>query len=276
MQDLIFKIKRKIIRYISKTYIFIKTPRLSLILFQVRYIERYTGIDTFFLSPRRTIIYFIERFILNHQDSILLQDYGNYKLVKNKISNNAIVYSGGVGTNITFDLAINKIHRAKVRLFDPTKNSIEYMKQFKARKNIYFYPYALYHKNKKVKLYYDSTNRVKSNSITNFFEFNKKNYYFAEARNIIFFLKKFKDKKIDILKLDIEGVAEDLLIQTLKKKIYPKQIIFALEVPLNYFKFFKFLIKFFKLLKFLNKNYDLYNIRNRARGVEMEILAVKK
>ena len=89
-------------------------------------------------------------------------------------------------------------------------------------------------------------------------------------------MKKFGDKKIDILKLDIEGVAENLLIHTMKKKVYPSQIVFALEVPLNYVKFSKFLIKFFLLKKKFRKSYNLYNLRNRSRGVEMEILAVKK
>ena len=235
----------KIKRIFCKFLIFLKTPRFSFLLFQIRYIERFTGIDTFFLSPRRILVYLIEHIYLNDQRSIKLNDYGNYKLLKKKIPNNPIVYSGGVGTNITFDLDIEKKNNAKVRLFDPTKNSINYMKKFKNKKNIFFYPIALFHENKKVKIYYDPTNRVKSNSINNFLEFNQKNFYLVDAKNLKTLIKKFKDKRIDILKLDIEGVAEDLLLHTIKNKIYPTQIVFALEIPLYYFKFIKFIKNFF-------------------------------
>jgi FkbM family methyltransferase len=266
----------KIRRIIAKLLIFFKTPRLSFLLFQIRYIERFTGIDTFFLSPRRIIIYLIESFYLRNQDSVNLHDYGNYKLVKEKISRKPIVYSGGVGTNISFDLEINKKNNAKVRLFDPTQNSIQFMKKYRNKKNFFFYPIALFHKNKRVKIYFDPTNRVKSNSINNFLEFNKKNFYYCRAKNLSKLVKEFGDKKIDILKLDIEGVAENLLLQMFKKRIHPTQIIFALEVPFNYIKYYKFLKNFFYLSKIMKSKYKLYNLRTRSRGVEMEILAVKK
>ncbi len=272
MSNIFFKIKR----IIAKIFIIILTPRYSFLLFQIRYIERFTGIDTFFLSPRRFLIYIIECITLNDLKRIKLHDYGNYKLLKNKIPKNPIVYSGGVGTNISFDLELLRIHGGKVRLFDPTPSSIKYMHKFKNNKKIKFYPTALYHKNERVKIYFDPTNRVKSNSISNFLNFNKKSFYKVNAKNILYFVKKNKDQKIDILKLDIEGVAEDLLIHTLKNNIKPKQIIFALEVPMNYLKFFYFIKKFLLIIKILKKDYNLYNIRNRSRGVESEILAILK
>ena len=272
MSNIFLKIKR----IIAKIFTIILTPRYSFLLFQIRYIERFTGIDTFFLSPRRLIVYLTEIFFLKKNNSIFLHDYGNYQLLKSKVPKKPIVYSGGVGTNISFDLALIKKNKAKVKLFDPSINSINFMKKILKNKNLLFYPVALFHKNTKVKLYYDETNRVKSNSINNFLEFNKKNFYKVDAKNLVSLMKKFGDKKIDILKLDIEGGAENLLIHTMKKKVYPSQIVFALEVPLNYVKFSKFLIKFFLLKKKLSKSYNLYNLRNRSRGVEMEILAVKK
>ena len=45
---------------------------------------------------------------------------------------------------------------------------------------------------------------------------------------------------------------------------------------MNYIEFIKFLKKIYSLIKILEKNYDLYNIRDRSRGVEMEVLAIKK
>ncbi len=265
-------IARKILRGF---YFLIISPRLTILLFQVRFIERYFKIDLFFISPRRLLIFFIERIYLKSSHK-KFNTYGNYKLDKSKIPKRSIVYSGGVGRNIGFDLAFYKNHKSKIRLFDPTENSINFIKETKLKKNIFFYPYALFYKNKKVKLYKDPTNRVKSASVTNFFSFNKKSFFFAKAYNLHTLKAKFKDKKIDILKLDIEGAAENLILDAFEKKIYPKQIVSAFEVPLNYFEFFEFLKNIHKLIKILKINYDLYNIRDRSRGVEMEILAIKR
>ena len=270
------KIINRFISLIKKISLFIRTPRLTILIFQIRFIERYFKIDLFFLSPRRLIIYMIEFFLLKNSNSYKFQHYGNYQLKKNKIPKNPIVYSGGVGTNVSFDVEILKKHKGVVRLFDPTKSSINYINSLRKIKNFKFYPYALYYKNKKVKLYKDPSNRIKSNSINNFLEFDSRSFYYAQAYNLTFLMKKFKDKRIDILKLDIEGVAEELIIDLFNNGKYPSQIVSAFEIPLNYIKFFKFLGKFFKLIKVINKKYNLYNLRYRSRGVEMEILAIKK
>ena len=94
------KIINKFISLIKKISLFIRTPRLTILIFQIRFIERYLKIDLFFLSPRRLIIYMIEFFLLKNSNSNKFQHYGNYQLKKNMIPKNPIVYSGGVGTTI--------------------------------------------------------------------------------------------------------------------------------------------------------------------------------
>ena len=201
-----YKVLKKII---SKFILVIKTPRLTILLFQIRVIERYFKIDLFFFSPRRLIIFIIECLYFKSSKDKKLTKYGNYQLDKSKVTKNPLVYSGGIGKNITFDLSFFKKHKGKLRLFDPTKSSVEYMASLKLNKNIKFYPYALFHKNKKVKLFQDPSQRVKSASIINFFSFDKKSFFIANAYNLPTLKKRFKDKSIDVLKLDIEGVAED-------------------------------------------------------------------
>ena len=269
------RLKNIIRKILRGFYYLITSPRLTFLLFQVRFIERYFKIDFFFISPRRLLIFYIEsRYLKSSYNKFNI--YGNYKLDKYKIPKRSIVYSGGVGRNIEFDLSFYKNHKSKIRLFDPTENSINFIKQTKLKKNIFFYPYALFYKNKKIKLYKDPTNRVKSASVTNFFSFSTKSFFFANGYNLPTLKAKFNDKKIDILKLDIEGAAENLILNAFKNKIYPTQIVSAFEVPLNYLEFYKFLKKIVKLIEVLKKKYDVYNIRDRSRGVEMEILAIKK
>ena len=307
---------------INKIFIILKTPRLSFILFQARFIEPYLGVDLFFVSPRRLIIHFIERFYFQSSKGQKLSKYGNYFLKKSLVPKNPIVYSGGIGKNISFDLTFFKIHKGLLRLFDPTKSSIVNMAKYRMHKKIQvittgdsdlnkggiidkkkfldinkklsynkkrivigktvllnkkikFYPFALYHKNKKVKLFEDNTNRISSASIKNTFVFDKKSFFVANAYNIPTLKKRFNDKSIDILKLDVEGVSENLILNCFQNNIYPRQIISAFEVPLNYIEFYKFVKNFISFIKILKTNYTIYNIRNRSIGIEMEILAIK-
>jgi len=251
--------------------IFVK-PRYFFLLLKVRILEPHLG-DLYFLSPRFLLIKLFEDNNLKKKESLNLKKFGNYLLDPKKIKRNSIVYSGGAGTNISFDRAIIQKKNCKVRLFDPTQESISYMKN-KTSKNLLFYPYAIYQRNKKVKIYFDKYGLVKSNSITNFLGFDKKSYYYCPAYNIPFLKKKFKDKTIDILKLDIEGVAIEVMENCFKNNIFPQQILLALEVPMNYFEFFDFYKKLKKFISKLSKKYELINIRDRSRGVELEILCI--
>lgn len=251
-------------------------PRYFFLLFKIRVIES-LGIDVFFLSPRFLMIYLFEEFNLKKKKNFDLKKFGNYFLDLKKVNNDKkfIVYSGGVGKNISFDKEITKHFDCKARLFDPTPESIKYMKNINL-KNIFFYPYALYKENKKVKIFFDRFNQVKSNSITNFLNFDKNDFYFCNAYNIPYFMKKFNDTSIEVLKLDIEGVTMEVVLNCFQNKIFPNQMLLAIEVPMNYQKFFKFYKNLKKFVLDLKKHYEVINLRDRSRGVELEILCIKK
>lgn len=251
-------------------------PRYFFLLFKIRVIEKYTGVDPFFLSPRFLLIYFFEERNLKKLNDYSLKKLGNYLLDINRIKKNTpLLYSGGVGANISFDEEFIKETNGYARLFDPTPACSEFMKD-KVSKNLKFYPYALYKNNTKTKIYFDRFNQVRSNSISNFLNFNETDFYYCDTYNIPTLIKKFKDDKIDVLKLDIEGVSIEVVLNCFENNIYPDQIIIAIEVPMNYQKFFKFYRELKIFYKFLEKNYELINLRNRSRGVEMEILCLKK
>lgn len=251
-------------------------PRYFFLLFKIRVIEKYLGIDPFFLSPRFLLIYFFEEKNLKKKNDYQLKELGNYFLDVDRIKKDTpLLYSGGVGANISFDEEFIKETNGYARLFDPTPSCFEFMKD-KVSENLKFYPYALYKDNIKTKIFYDRYNQVRSNSISNFLNFNEKDFYYCDPYNIPTLIKKFNDDEIDVLKLDIEGVSIEVVENCFDNNIYPDQIIIAIEVPMNYQKFFKFYSQLKSFFKKLNKNYNLINLRNRSRGVEMEILCLKK
>ena len=119
-------------------------PRYFFLLFKIRVIEKYTGVDPFFLSPRFLFIYFFEEKNLNKINHHSLKKLGNYYLDITRIKNDSpLLYSGGVGANISFDEEFIKVTNGTARLFDPTPACLEFMRD-KGSKNLKFYPYAFY------------------------------------------------------------------------------------------------------------------------------------
>ena len=80
---------------------------------------------------------------------------------------------------------------------------------------------------------------------------------------------------IDILKLDVEGVADDIILDMINKNIFPKQICFELEKPVDIFVQYKFNKKIQKFLELLSKFYKIYSYTSIKKGYRMELLAVK-
>ena len=87
--------------------------------------------------------------------------------------------------------------------------------------------------------------------------------------------KDFSMDYIDILKLDVEGVADDIILDLINKNIFPKQICFELEKPVDIFIQDKFNEKIQKFLKLLSKFYKIYSYTSIKKGYRMELLAVK-
>ena len=92
------------INYKGLFRLIIKRPRYFFLLFKIRVIEKYTRIDPFFLSPRFLLIYFFEQKNLNKLNNYSFKKLGNYFLDVSRIKKNKpLLYSGGVGENISFD-----------------------------------------------------------------------------------------------------------------------------------------------------------------------------
>ena len=105
--------------------------------------------------------------------------------------------------------------------------------------------------------------------------FETKNYEFVDTITISY-LKKYQLNKIDILKLDIEGVADIVILDCLNNKIFPKQICFELERPYAISRQYEFYKRTNKLVKELKKFYDIYFYTDQKKGIRLELLTVLK
>ena len=232
-------------------------------------IEKKINFSLFFLFPFRILLVFFE-FLLLKKNKNLIQVSNYYidlKYFKDKKIN---VISGGVGFDISFEKELKKKFKInKIILIDPTDVSSNFMKK---QKGFIFENYALSDKKEEKKIFFVE-NDV-NHSLDNLF--NSKKFKIIKCITLNNIIKKYSLNKIDILKLDIEGVADKVIIDAFKNKLNPCQICFELERPLNIFKQLDYFKRYFKLIKILKeKGYTLYKCTELKLGLRSEITAVK-
>ena len=238
-------------------------------------IEKKIKIPIFlFISPSRLITFFLERLLfqkLNTKD-LSYENNGGYCWKKIDGENPINVISAGISSNIDFEKYIFKKNKFQNFIcIDPTTLGENTIKE--SGINCTFLLGALFNSNGKIKIFKPPNKNDNNYSISNLF--SSKTFEYINSYNIKSICEKYNIKKIDILKLDVEGVAYEILQDCILNNILPNQICFEMERPLlkNQIKYFMSLIKFKKLFK---KKYKIYYYTNKKLGHRTELLCVKK
>lgn len=190
---------------------------------------------------------------------ILGTKYGGWSIPKKaKIDSNSIVYSGGVGEDMSFDLKLEDKYRCKIVLIDPTLRAIKHYEEvkqmFKTKtialsgniqndylKNIIglnpnfdnftYIDKGLYREKTRLKFYKQTNpNYVSQSLVSNMFG---NDYDEVEVDSIKNIMKEYNHNKIDLLKLDIEGSEIDVLNQMLDDEIYPTYLCIEFDLLLK-------------------------------------------
>ena len=173
------------------------------------------------LHPKKN--YLLEKPVVDVSDKWLGSDYGGFfvatELLDYKKNREIIVYSAGVGTDISFDLALIRNYKSiKIYAFDPTPRSIEWIGRKKIPPNFIFAPVGIGSENKKETMFLPKSHRV--SFTVHSFEDENKDEIEVEMKSIATIAQENRHTFIDILKLDIEGsefsVLEALDFNTLK------------------------------------------------------------
>jgi hypothetical protein len=231
-------------------------------------IEKRFKISLFFIFPLRFILVCFEKFFL--QKSTEISNLSNYKLDFEKLKNKDLnVISAGVGTDISFENEIiDKFSVKKIVLIDPSTES----QNIASSKKLTFEKAALFTKMEEKKIF--KVLGDKNLSLENLF--GSKHFDLINTITVDYVMKKHSYTKLDILKLDVEGVADKIIDNCLSNYILPDQICFELERPLRLSKQFNYFRRFINIIFLLKKyNYKLYNCTNLKLGLRSEILAVR-
>ncbi len=151
--------------------------------------------------------------------------YGGFYVDPTLVPNQAIVYSFGIGEDISFDKAIISNHGCKVYGFDPTPKSINYVKNNETPESFYFHPYGIGERTEMVTFHLPKNKDHVSGSVYD-------HKLVDEHNSVEVLLKEFNEivsemghDHIDVLKMDIEGSEYVVMEGILKSGIPIKQIL---------------------------------------------------
>jgi FkbM family methyltransferase len=149
-------------------------------------------------------------------------DYGGWGFSTKNIKHDIIVYSFGVGTDISFDLELIEMFNCKIYAFDPTPRCLNWVKKQTLPDNFIFNPIGL--SNIDGESYFNEPPRldwVSYSETTTPTDFSVK----CLVNKLSTIMRNNNHNKIDILKMDIEGSEYNVLENMYEEKIFPEQIL---------------------------------------------------
>jgi len=143
------------------------------------------------------------------------------------LSADSIVYSFGVGEEVSFDMELINKFGCKVYAFDPTPKSIRFVENLPPNDKFIFNPYGIYNTDGFIKFYLPEDENYVSGSSINRWRYNEKIFKPIDVpvKTFAAITKQLGHNKIDVLKMDIEGAEYDVIDGILNSGIDITQIL---------------------------------------------------
>jgi FkbM family methyltransferase len=150
--------------------------------------------------------------------------YAGWTVHPNLLGRDSVIYSFGIGEDISFDLELISRFNLTVFAFDPTPRSIQWVEAQTLPSNFNLLRYGLASK--------DGTIRLHSPSNANFVSHSVIPPHRGETRAIEVpvhrlstILQKLEHRRIDLIKMDIEGSEYDVIPDLLSAPTLPTQLL---------------------------------------------------
>jgi FkbM family methyltransferase len=150
--------------------------------------------------------------------------FGVYAICTDVLPDNAIIYSFGVGKDISFEKELYQAAVCEFHLFDPTPASITWIEKKTLPDRFSFHSYGISSLDQFIYLFPPSNPKRTSHSIVKH-KWAAENPIQAPAKSLQTIATELAHDHIDVLKMDIEGAEYSIIEGLASIPIHPKQII---------------------------------------------------
>lgn len=193
-------------------------------------------------------------------------DYGGFFVSTAVRNRELLVYSFGVGEDITFDLMVNSRFNCEVHLFDPTPRVVNFIREQSLPTNFCFHNFGIGAEDSVVNFYLPKNESNVSGSIIHHVNVDDDNYLPVTLRSFKSICNEKNHKYIDILKMDIEGAEYEVLDSILNSGVIIDQIL--IEFHSRFFESGK--EKTRKALNFLKLNgYGIFAVSDSFEEISL-------
>jgi len=152
--------------------------------------------------------------------------YGGFFINPSLVNSSSIIYSIGIGKDITFDLKCIAKHNPTIFAFDPTPKSINWIKSQNLPKNFNFNEFGISAKESGTETFFlPATKHGTSGSLLQTEAVNANNSITVNMKTFADMTAELGHKHIDVLKMDIEGAEYDVLDSILNTDVTIDQIL---------------------------------------------------
>jgi FkbM family methyltransferase len=155
--------------------------------------------------------------------------YGGFYVHPNVLNSKSIVYSFGIGEDISFDREMIKMHNCQVFGFDPTPKSIDWIKKEQLPSNFSFLEYGIDTKTGFANFNLPKNQDFVSGSIIPHKNVDEKNMVSVPMKSFHDITKELGHTHIDVLKMDIEGSEYHVIESILSSTVQIDQILIELH-----------------------------------------------
>lgn len=151
--------------------------------------------------------------------------YGGFYINPDFLNEHSIIYSFGIGKDVTFDVTCIRNHRCSVFGFDPTPKSINYINSHKINPLFRFHNYGIATKTGNQEFFLPANERAISGSLVPSEVVDASKMIHVQMKSFDDVTQQFGHKKVDVLKMDIEGAEYEVLEAIVNSNIQIDQIL---------------------------------------------------
>jgi len=160
--------------------------------------------------------------------------YGGWHVPTDMIQADWVVYSFGIGEDITFDVDMMERFGCIVHGFDPTPRAVAYIdREGETYPNFVFHSLGVWSEDTTIRFYNPRKEHFASYSILNLR--HQDDYIEAEVKTIRSLMTQLGHDKVDLIKMDIEGAEQAVLPNLIADGVRPTVLCVEYDQPVETF-----------------------------------------